>query len=269
MPHALNRQAQPAAPDDQDRTAGPAPGAGKDGPVCGANRTQPGAYLRRVGSDKRIALARMRRPDNWRNWFYLLGDWGIIVGASWLSIDRGTVAAYLLAVILIGSRQRALMNLVHEASHHKLFRNRRINDWGGRALAAFPLMASLEAYVCSHCRHHGFLWDRERDPKTRRYVQLGLVQPPTRTASFVRAHILRPLLLFHVPFNVWGSVSWVGEGLVERLARIAYVTAITAIAIITGWWPLLLKYWLVPYLTTFQFIRYLTEMAEHAGLDEP
>jgi fatty acid desaturase len=253
---------------EHDQTAPPAKGrVSNKRAVCGPTRTQPGAYLRHVSPDRRALLVRMRRLDNWRNWFYLAGDWAVIAGASWLSIARGDAASYVLAVILVGSRQRGLMNLVHEASHRKLFRSRRLNDWAGRLLAGFPLLASLEAYVCSHCRHHGFLWDRERDPKTRRYLDLGLVQPPKRMISFVRAHVLRPLLLLHMPFNVWGSISWAGEPISERVARVTYLTVVGVVAIIAGWWPLVAKYWLVPYLTSFQVIRYFTEMAEHAGLD--
>jgi fatty acid desaturase len=223
--------------------------------------------MRDVPADVRLALVKLRRTDNWHNVLYLGIDWIVILAAIALTRTYPSLPGYLAAIVVIGSRQRALMNLVHEASHRKLFRSRPMNDWVGRTLVAFPLLTSLEGYVCAHCRHHGFLWDRERDPKARRYVQLGLAAVPTSVRSFVGRHVLRPLLLMHVPFNLRATMSFAGERRGERAARCVYGLIVVAVAIGTHTVALLVLFWLVPYLTSFQLIRYLAEMAEHAGLD--
>jgi fatty acid desaturase len=223
----------------------------------------------------RLELARLRRRDNWRNVLYLGFDWAVIAGSiAAAHAVVGPVArptAYLIAVVVIGSRQRALMNLVHQASHRKLFANRRANDWAGRLLAAFPLLGSLEAYVCAHCRHHGYLWDPEKDPKVRMYGRLGLIEPAVQLRAFARLHVLRPIMLMHVPSNVVRFASGDGEPRRERLARVAFWACALAGIIGTGHAAELLRYWVVPYVTVFQVIRYWAEMAEHAGLasDDP
>lgn len=219
----------------------------------------------------RLELARLRQRDNWRNVLYIGSDWLVVAAAvaASLLLAGGPlgIAVYIAAVLLIGSRQRALMILVHQASHRKLFASRRANDWVGRLFVSFPLLTSLESYVCAHCRHHGFLWDQEKDPKVPRYRELGLVRPTSAPRSFARKHLLGPLLLRHTPINVKNSLSWHGEPGDERLARVVYWLAVAGLAVGFGWGEELLLYWAVPYLTSFQVIRYWTEMAEHAGLE--
>jgi fatty acid desaturase len=242
-----------------------------NGRRCGRSSVDPGGHMAAIPKDVRRELVRLRRPDNWRNLIFLGYDWTLIAGAAVAaeSAKQGPFRwiVYFFAIVVIGSRQRGLMNLVHEASHRKLFRNRRLNDWGGRLLAAFPLLASLEAYVCSHCRHHGFLGDGEKDPKTKRYAQLGLIVAPRKLRQFVRKHLLKPLLLGHVPFNVLGAVDWKGEPRFERVARVVFWVVAIPLIVVAGLGMDVLLYWVVPFLTTFQVIRYYTEMAEHAGLD--
>jgi fatty acid desaturase len=222
----------------------------------------------------RLQLAALRRLDDHTNILYLTYDWVVIalaaaaaIVAAGLAGTAVAIAVYLAAITVIGSRQRALMNLVHEASHRKLFRTRKANDWAGRLFASFPLAASLDAYVCGHCRHHGHLWDRNLDPKTSRYAHLGLVRAPRRLAELVRTHVLKPALLLHVPFNVRGALTVEGEPRSERLARIAFWCVLIAAVVATGQALVFVALWVVPFLTTFQVIRYWTEMAEHAGLD--
>jgi fatty acid desaturase len=237
-------------------------------PVCGGVR--PGTHLRAVPKDLRAELVRLRARDNWRNVCYLAGDWATIAAAVAFSALAGGRLSYALAVVVVGSRQRALMNLVHEASHRKLFKSRRLNDVAGRLLAGFPLLTSVSAYVCAHCRHHAALWDAERDPKTQRYAQLDLISPAADRRFWWR-HIVRPLALWHAPYNLASSLSWRGEDRSERVQRLAFWIGVLLVAYATGLWPGLVVYWLVPYCTTFQVIRYWTEMAEHAGLptDDP
>jgi fatty acid desaturase len=245
--------------------------AGRAAPVCRAKAgVAQGSHLRVVPKEARAELLRLRTRDNWHNVYYLAGDWTTIAVAIALSIVIGHPAVYALSAVVIGSRQRALMNLVHEGSHRKLFRTRALNDWAAKLFAAFPLMTSVSAYVCAHCRHHASLWDADNDPKTIRYAELDLVAPRDDRTFWWR-HLIRPLALYHAPYNIASSLSWRGEPRSERVQRVAFwVTALAAVSFL-GIWQELLLYWMIPYCTTFQVIRYWTEMAEHAGLpsDDP
>ena len=224
--------------------------------------------MKAIPRELRLELAALRAKDNWRNVFFLAGDW-LLIAASIAATLAAHMhpAVYILSVLLIGSRQRALMNLVHQASHRKLFRSRTLNDSVGKLFAAFPLLTSLSAYVCAHCRHHGSLWDSEHDPKLFRYRQLGLVEPfADGRRAFARRHLLRPLLLGRAPSNILASLSWKGEPRSETFQRVAFWAMLLPSVVITGAGPAFVAFWLVPFATSFQVIRYWAEMAEHAGL---
>lgn len=53
------------------------------------------------------------------------------------------------------------------------------------------------------------------------------------------------------------------EDLRERGIRIFYVALITGVCIYGGWWPVLIAFWLVPMVTTANWIGSLIELAEH------
>jgi fatty acid desaturase len=234
-------------------------------PACRKASVAQGAHLKDIPREVRHKLSRLRVRDDRRNIASLVTDWATIALAIGVSLATDHPFVYATAVVVIGSRQRALMNLVHEASHRKLFGSRRANDWAGKLLAAFPVLTGLAAYTCSHCRHHAALWDEARDPKTIRYRQLGLVAPRADRRFWWR-HLVRPLALLHVPHNVVAALSWVGEPRSERVQRIAYWTVVLITASVLGFWEELALFWVVPYCTSFQVIRYWAEMAEHAGL---
>lgn len=221
-----------------------------------------------LGAERLQALLRL---DNRTNVLYLAGDWAVIALAVTLGVLGGAAWTTIVAIVVIGSRQRALMNLVHQASHGQLFSDRRLNDWTGRLLAAAPLGMSLRAYKRSHLRHHRHLWEAAADPKFKRYERLGLVEPGRKRSEYILNHLMRPLLLIHVPFNLRTGIALRDSDRVELLTRLGLAAA--AVAVVWGFGlelPFLL-YWVVPYLTTFQILRYWTEAAEHAGLrsDDP
>lgn len=214
----------------------------------------------------RAEIAALSARDNWRNWIYLAADWLVIVAAAVAAARIGHPVALVGAVIVIGSRQRALANLLHEASHRKLFRNRRLNDTAGRLTCAFPLLVGLSGYSADHNRHHRSLWDA-RDPDAMRYRRLGLdVVVGQARVRFGLRHIVAPLLLLHVPRDLVSAVRNRQNHFADGVFRFVLWAIIALIAVQLGWWQELLLYWVLPFVTAFQVLRYWAEMAEHASL---
>lgn len=214
-------------------------------------------------------LTALEDKDNWHNLFFVGYDW-IIIGVS-IAITlvlKMNPIVYILAVLMIGSRQRALMNLLHEASHNKLFKNRILNDWIGRFFTSYPMGASFTAYQTNHYIHHGYLWDLSRDPKTQRYTTLGLVTPSSNGFLFFRHHILWPLLLGHVFHNIKSALSLKDERRDESPVRYGFLALLIIGVLMTHMFMGFLLFWLVPFCTSFQIVRYWNEMAEHAGLPD-
>lgn len=205
----------------------------------------------------------LARVNNWRNGGYIAEDWLVIVAAAVGATATGGWPTYLIAMILIGSRMRALMNLVHQASHRQLFLSSRLNDWVGWLLVAWPLGVSVASYRSAHDTHHNLLWDEADDPKVERYKRYGLIKPAAQLYKFVATHLVLPALLRHSARNILAAIGSPGE----RRGRALFWGLILSAAIVTGTVQPLIMFWVVPFVTTFQIMRYWAEMAEHAGLE--
>ena len=68
------------------------------------------------------------------------------------------------ALLVLGNRQRALGNILHDAAHRNVTRDRRVNDLVTRALIAPLLFLSLPRYRDLHFRHHLDLGAPGTDP---------------------------------------------------------------------------------------------------------
>lgn len=215
-------------------------------------------------------IRNLQTRNNYSNALIIVLDWAIIAGAISFSIYFENWWSYLLSLIVIGSRMRAFDNLMHEASHFLLFKNRTVNKWVACLFVAYPVFTSFTAYCNSHYKHHRHLWDIEKDPDTKRYALIGLDKPQHSIKKFVFDHILKPLTLTHVPKYIAGTikvnVTSKDEPGSEKLAKLLYWSAIISSSVIFDFWMYLILFWLVPLLTTFQVIRYWAEMAEHSGL---
>src|SRR4029453_6365847 len=93
---------------------------------------------------------------------------------------------FLLGVMVIGGRQLGVAILMHDAAHGLLFANRRVNDWVGAWLCAYPVFTSLALYRPYHLQHHRFTQQAE-DPD----LSLSAPFPISRTS--LRRKIVRDL----------------------------------------------------------------------------
>ncbi|MEW2353447.1 fatty acid desaturase family protein [Spirillospora sp. NPDC029432] len=205
--------------------------------------------------------------DNWHGFFYLAVDWLVIAAMAAVTVWSGfNVVVYVMAAVVIASRQRALRSLLHEASHYKLMRNRGLNLWAGRLFIAFPLLEGVSGYLCAHCEHHRHLWDERLDPKRRHYSAIGIIRP-RNPGRFTRKHLLRSLLLTHMPYNVLSALTGRDEDRKETFWRVLFLAGAGAVTVATGLVTEVVLLWLVPYLTVYQVLRYWSDIADHAGLE--
>jgi fatty acid desaturase len=84
------------------------------------------------------------------------------------------LTGYGAAVALIARQQRALENMVHDASHRNWHRNNpSLNHMVANLLVAYPVLSTVEAYWKSHLIHHG-KYGSHLDPCRRRFANMGL-----------------------------------------------------------------------------------------------
>ena len=131
-------------------------------------------------------------PEEWqhltsrssvRGLWLVLHAWGTIVASVALVALWPNPLTWLIAVMIVGTRQLGLAILMHEAAHGGLHTNKAINDWIGQWLCAVPVGADLASYRAYHLQHHKFTQQPE-DP------DLSLSAPfPISKESFRRKAI--------------------------------------------------------------------------------
>jgi fatty acid desaturase len=222
-----------------------------------------------VGIDK-DDLRELSRLSTGRGFAIIALQWLVIAAAIAAAKLSGLWLVTLAATVVIATRQHALAVLMHDAAHHLLHRNKRVNDFVGNVFVSFPLLVSTHRYRVHHLRHHRYL-NTDQDPDL--VYRIG---PPSRAA------LIRQLLAGLVGLNTMrtlNAVSYFGligplfrpadseSGLPRADKRLAVVFLLSAAGIIAalGIWLDVLIYWLLPMATVLTPILRLRAFAEHAG----
>ncbi|KAA9006150.1 fatty acid desaturase family protein [Histidinibacterium aquaticum] len=215
------------------------------------------------------------RSDTW-GWLLLAHCWGVIALSLALFSLWPNPLTFILAVLLIGSRQLGLAILMHEAAHNALFADRNLNETLGEWLCGRPILADLPAYRSYHLKHHRFT-QTDEDPD----LALTSTYPTTR-ASMARK-LLRDLsgrtglklmalrLAFH--FRMAGDVEDTPPDLtvayfVNQLNRgfLANGVIFLVMWVVGAWWWYF-AFWLLPLLTWFQLVLRIRNIAEHGAVE--
>jgi fatty acid desaturase len=215
------------------------------------------AQLQRTGGAHRELLR--------LNWARTLGD----IAFDWASILAATAAVVWIgpetlpiALLIVANRQRALGNILHDAGHRNLWRERWMNDGLAAVLVAPLVFASLERYRADHFRHHLQLGAAGGDPDL-------LASPDVLPGHWLRSY-LRHVFSLHA---WWGDFSGhLGAAGVSRSSR-AYIVVwwLAAMALmleISGaqFTLTFIGLWLLARATAFHLITTLREMCDHFGL---
>ncbi|MBB5874461.1 fatty acid desaturase [Allocatelliglobosispora scoriae] len=215
--------------------------------------------------------------DNWHGLVAYTRDVLLLI-LSVAACVRLSWWCYPLALIVIGSRQRAFSNLLHESAHGTLAANRRLNLMLGTVCAAYPIFQLHFAYKHSHVtRHHPHLGDPAADPDLRHHLEQGVYGPATTRFRLLVApalgskvapylwHLVRDRFLGSAPDTVL-SPAWRRRMRRDRIAFQVFWLIVLAACAATGNLTALLLFWIVPFLTVFQVIGWYIELAEHTPL---
>ncbi|MEL7938743.1 guanitoxin biosynthesis L-arginine gamma (S) hydroxylase [Pseudomonas delhiensis] len=205
------------------------------------------------------------------NWHWVVGlslDLGVITLAVILSLQSPYF--YLLTVLLVGSRQRAIASLLHEAAHMTLMSNKVLCRVIGEYLLAYPIFQNYEAYRHSHVKmHHHHLGDQLTDPDHRYYIESGLYAASDRL-DFLLRHLLKSITLANTSHYFIYLVKNRAGDIITKPWQ-GFKLLLVHLAILAVFWfsvgPLgYLLFWLVPYFTSFQVIGWFSEISEHFGM---
>ncbi|SDW18367.1 fatty acid desaturase family protein [Tritonibacter mobilis] len=210
------------------------------------------------------------RSDLMGAWL-VLHCWGVIAAAVALFALWPNLLTALIAVMLIGSRQLGLAILMHEAAHNALFKTRRLNDHIGQWFCARPILADLLAYRHYHLTHHRYT-QTDNDPD----LALSLAFPTTRAS--LKRKFTRDLTGQTGLKQLFGQIrmslvlaasgdfaqTFKSPRLLPALPM--FLLPMLVMSLLGSWWWGL-AFWLLPYLTWFQFVVRLRNIAEHSAVE--
>lgn len=212
--------------------------------------------LRRAGNPH-LPLLKLR---GWRPAGDVSFDIAAIAAALVLALE--VPWAVPIALLVLGNRQRALGNILHDAAHRNLTRNRLVNDLVTRALIAPLLFLSLSHYRELHFRHHLDLGAKDADP--------DLIPIPVEKArSWAAAVAVNALSLRAVLGSTFGHLFDHDVSPGGRLYIFAWWTLLVAVLVSAagvGSATAMLALWLGARATVFHVITTFREMCDHHGL---
>jgi fatty acid desaturase len=214
-------------------------------------------------------IRELNKLDNYNGLLALLEDCLIIL-TSILITSNITWFFYPIALLVIGSRQRALATLMHESAHGILAKNKSLNWVLGTFCSGYLIFQQMTIYKKTHCyEHHCHLGNPELDPDFKLYREEGLYDTQS-PRDFLVKYIIKPLLLFKVPkylsYLVYHRLFGRRGDRQESIIMQAYLLTLLGASIWFGLWDELILFWLVPYITVFQVLGYFIEVSEHYPL---
>jgi fatty acid desaturase len=201
----------------------------------------------------------LHRPVLWRSLAAAIGDWGIIFGAFAAVLAWGLLAAPF-AIVIVGNRQRALGNLLHDAAHGSFGRSRRRADLIAQWLLFRPMWNAVEIYRREHFAHHRRLGSPGHD--------VDLIHSEADMGRFWPGLLWRHLanwqswkastfghLLRTEPPERGRMLAWWCGLLVALAALLGPLSALVFATL-----------WLVARATVFHLITTFREVSDHVGL---
>jgi fatty acid desaturase len=198
-----------------------------------------------------------------RSWLSIGLNWSLVFASFGLVAAWPHPLTVVVALFVIGGRQLACAAIMHDAAHHCLFRSRRLNDWAGNWLAAYPVWSDLHAYRPYHLRHHAKTGTAE-DP------DIGLIRPFPITRRSLGRKVWRDLS--GQTGRKFARAAWartfgrVGRDPIARRAAIGVtITNLVLLAVVAAVGrPELYVLWVGAWFTTYTLVTRVRSIAEHA-----
>jgi fatty acid desaturase len=214
-------------------------------------------------------LRELRERSLVRGVWLIAHAWIVILGSIALVAWWPNPITFLLAVVLIGSRQLGLAILMHDGAHGCFSKNQQLNMWLSQLFCAYPIFADTRAYRHYHLQHHARTQqDDDPDlilsksfPITKASYKRKFLRDITGRTGFDQRRAQLRNALGHRDWPVARRARHFWSKLGPQL--VANGVLFGGLALAGIWWayPLL---WLLPLLTWMMVITRVRNIAEHA-----
>ncbi len=191
-----------------------------------------------------------------------------IVGAFMLYIHVQSFSTLILAFVLMGAFQHHLSVIHHESIHYLLFRSRKLNEWVGRVLGAYPLGFTM-AYRQTHLAHHFHLGHDDEDPDYPNYASFPAtwrVILPALIRDMIGLSAARQLMSMSLRKRKFTSCLGDKPARKELLGVALTQLAMFLLLVYVGHGTLYFLIWLLPLSTWTRVLTRLRSIAEHVDV---
>jgi fatty acid desaturase len=221
-------------------------------------------------------------PEEWRHltsrsslrgiWL-VCHAWGLIAASVALVTLWPNPLTWLIAVMVVGTRQLGLAILMHEAAHGGLHSNKAINEWVGQWLCAVPVGADLASYRSYHLQHHKFTQQAE-DPDLSLSAPFPISKESYRRKAFrdltgqtfVKQRLPLLLALFKPEERdaTMSHESFISTGRAKTMRFLSVNMLLFAVCLLAGAGVWYFGVWLVAMATWLSLVTRIRNIAEHA-----
>jgi fatty acid desaturase len=201
---------------------------------------------------------------------HVAGEWALIAATIYLCQRFWHPMLYVFAVAFIGSRQHALLVLMHDGVHYRLLRNRRLNDWMSEVILAWPHLVTARQYRKNHFAHHKYL-NTAQDPDLKRRAGDPVWVFPQTVPNLAKT-LFRDATGLNAPAMLKLAASVAAADSVPTgflVARYGFYASALGIIAYAGGLKGFALYWVVPMFTWLVMIMRIRSIAEHHAIDEP
>ncbi len=202
-------------------------------------------------------------------------QWIVIVAAFAFALWSRHWAGYVLAALVIATRQHALGVIMHEQTHYRLFTNRRGAEWLSDWFCAFPIGLSTNLYRSQHLPHHNHT-NTDRDPYWRQMTSEEDWNWPKAQwecmkiflYDLVGINILKitKILSNWMPLPRLMKFKESELTTSERIRFVCFLAAVLTILSLSGGWFAFLVLWMLPLVTIMSVFFRMRGIAEHLVL---
>jgi len=208
-----------------------------------------------------------KRSNFWGTWL-TFHVWAVVVASMGMFIIWPNPLTFILAFLLIGSRQHGMAILAHDAAHGVLFKNKALNEFVGQYFLAAPYGGDMYSYRKYHLKHHRFA-QSELDPDLPLSAKFPVSKASLRR-KFIRdisGQTFLRLRLASLKSQKGDHIGVDGSDAFQKTSPWPYITSnliIFAILLAFGQWWVYFALWLAPLATWFFAVLRLRNITEHA-----
>jgi len=218
-----------------------------------------------------ISKARVKelaqRSDLWGAWL-TFHVWAIVAASMAMFIMWPNPLTFILAFLLIGSRQHGMAILAHDAAHGVLFKNKALNEFVGQYFLAAPYGGDMYSYRKYHLKHHRYA-QSNKDPDLPLSTKFPVSKASLRR-KFIRditGQTFLRLRLASLKLRKGDHMAVEGSDAFQKTSPWPYIITnliIFGILASLGHWWVYFALWLAPLTTWFFAVLRLRNITEHA-----